>query len=78
MVKSNVRGPEFDSKHPHASSQLSAVPGGLTPSHRHAGKTPMYININKERKKGVVGGPCANGWPTSIAFRQQKSDLISG
>jgi hypothetical protein len=48
MAKSSgcsSRGPRFNSQHPHGSSKLSAtpIPGNLTPSHRHTGKTSMHI-----------------------------------
>lgn len=46
-------GPEFNSLHPHDSSQHSVtpVPGLLTPS--HAGKTPIHIKTSYILKNPV-------------------------
>ena len=51
VVKStgcSSRGPQFNSQHPHGSSQLSVTPasGDPTPSDIHAGKTPVQMSTS--------------------------------
>jgi hypothetical protein len=77
VVKGNgcsSRGSKFNSQHPQGSSQQSVtpVPEDLEPLHRHAGRIPTHIKINKSWKKKTQKHMCL----IKEAIRQGETGLF--
>ena len=69
------RGPEFNSQHPHGSSQLSVTPGpgDLPSSHRQQAKHQCIENKDKRPGGGGAGQWWCTPLPTLAACTTQKA-----